>query len=356
MGFQGCTDLYRAGHFVLDQEVLHALIPKMTQEASAVVLNGAEAVASEISRYLKKPSGLGDSIQFLDTIGKLLETSEKANRDKLERAQQRNKELRQAKAGAEKLYHWLQKKLWLFRWLHFFIKARFRRVYPRCVRTLIRNELEVAARKLLDKRVFPGMHRALASQQERLNLVRDAVQGLHDAVCGCKRCPLGETRIKFVFGDGDANAGIMFIGEAPGADEDKQGIPFVGRAGKLLTRMIESLKLTRDEVYIGNILKCRPPGNRDPRPDEIVKCEPIFIKQIELIKPKVIFALGRISGQTLLKTNEPLKAMRGQIHDYHGVKLIVSYHPAALLRNPNWKPAAWEDLKFLRREFDGLEL
>jgi len=183
MGFQGCTDLYRAGHFVLDQEVPHALIPKMTQEAAAVVQNGAEAVAGEISRYLKKPSGLGDSIQFLDTIGKLLETSEKANRDKLERAQQRNKELHQAKAGAEKLYHWLQKKLWLFRWLHFFVKARFRRVYPRCVRGLIRNELEVAARKLLDKRVFPGMHRALASQQERLNLVRDAVQGLHDTVC-----------------------------------------------------------------------------------------------------------------------------------------------------------------------------
>ncbi len=179
---------------------------------------------------------------------------------------------------------------------------------------------------------------------------------LHDAVCGCKRCPLGETRNKFVFGDGNPDAGIMFIGEAPGADEDEQGLPFVGRAGKLLTKMIESIKLTRDEVYIGNILKCRPPGNRDPRTDEIVKCEPIFIKQIELIKPKIIFALGRIAGQTLLKTNDPLRAMRGKIHNYHGFKLIVSYHPAALLRNPNWKPAAWEDLKFLRREFDGLEL
>jgi DNA polymerase len=182
------------------------------------------------------------------------------------------------------------------------------------------------------------------------------LDGLNDAVCGCKRCPLGETRIKFVFGSGNPDAGIMFIGEAPGADEDEQGLPFVGRAGKLLTKMIESIRLTRDEVYIGNILKCRPPGNRDPRPDEIVKCEPIFIRQIELIKPKIIFALGRISGQTLLKTNDPLRAMRGKIHDYHGFKLMVSYHPAALLRNPNWKPAAWEDLKFLRREYDGLEL
>ncbi|MFC1538208.1 uracil-DNA glycosylase family protein [Candidatus Latescibacterota bacterium] len=179
---------------------------------------------------------------------------------------------------------------------------------------------------------------------------------LHDAVCGCMRCPLGQIRKNFVFGSGDPQADIMFIGEAPGADEDEQGLPFVGRAGKFLTKMIESIKLSRDEVYISNVLKCRPPGNRDPRPLEIEKCEPIFIKQIEFIKPKIIFALGRISGQTLLKVKSPLRALRGKIHDYHGVKLIVSYHPAALLRNSNWKPAAWEDLKFLRREYDGLEL
>jgi|GEM_PF-65040 uracil-DNA glycosylase len=180
--------------------------------------------------------------------------------------------------------------------------------------------------------------------------------GLYNAVCGCMRCPLGKTRNKFVFGSGDPKAGIMFIGEAPGADEDEQGLPFVGRGGKLLTKMIEGIKLTRDEVYICNILKCRPPGNRDPKPDEIEKCEEIFIKQIELINPKIIFALGRISGQTLLKVKSPLKDLRGKIHDYHGYKLMISYHPAALLRNPNWKPAAWDDLKFLRREYDGVEL
>ncbi|MCE5249143.1 uracil-DNA glycosylase [bacterium] len=179
---------------------------------------------------------------------------------------------------------------------------------------------------------------------------------LYGAVCGCTRCGLGSLRKKFVFGDGNPDADIMFIGEAPGADEDAQGLPFVGRAGQLLTRMIEAIKFTRREVYIGNILKCRPPGNRDPKADEIEMCEPILIRQIEIIKPAIICALGRIAGQTLLRTNSTLGALRGKVHDYHGVKLMVTYHPAALLRNPNWKPGAWEDLKFLRREYDGLEI
>ena len=187
-------------------------------------------------------------------------------------------------------------------------------------------------------------------------LEQKSLDELYTAVCGCKRCPLGHNRKKFVFGSGNSQADIMFIGEAPGADEDMQGLPFVGRAGRLLTKMIEAVKLRREDVYIGNILKCRPPGNRDPNADEIDKCEPIFIRQIEIIKPKIIFALGRISGQTLLRSKSPLNALRGKLHDYHGVKLIVSYHPAALLRNNRWKPAAWEDLKFLRREYDGLEL
>lgn len=179
---------------------------------------------------------------------------------------------------------------------------------------------------------------------------------LHSAVCECLRCPLGNTRTRFVFGEGNPDADIMFIGEAPGADEDRQGRPFIGRAGQLLTKMIESIKLSREDVYIANILKCRPPGNRDPKPDEIEQCEPILLRQIKLIKPRVICALGRISGQTLLRTNTSLTALRGRVHDYHGVKLIVTYHPAALLRNPNWKRPAWDDLKFLRREYDGLEL
>lgn len=179
---------------------------------------------------------------------------------------------------------------------------------------------------------------------------------LHKAVCGCQRCSLGALRTNFVFGDGSPEADVMFIGEAPGKDEDEQGLPFVGRAGKLLTRMIEAIKLSRSEVFIGNILKCRPPKNRDPQADEIEKCEPILIRQIEIIQPVIICALGRIAGQTLLQTKSTLGALRGKVHDYHGVKLIVTYHPAALLRNPNWKPKAWEDLKFLRREYDGMEI
>ena len=183
-----------------------------------------------------------------------------------------------------------------------------------------------------------------------------SLQELYGAVCGCLRCPLGKKRTNFVFGDGNPDADIFFIGEAPGADEDMQGIPFVGRAGQLLTRMIEGIKLRREDVFIGNILKCRPPNNRDPKAEEIENCEPILIRQIEIIKPKVICALGRISGQTLLRTKSTLGALRGKIHDYHNVKLIVTYHPAALLRNPQWKRPAWEDLKLLRREYDGMEL
>jgi len=179
---------------------------------------------------------------------------------------------------------------------------------------------------------------------------------LESAVCGCLRCPLGSTRKSFVFGDGDPAADIMFVGEAPGADEDTQGKPFVGRAGKLLTDMIFAMKLRREDVFIGNILKCRPPNNRDPKPEEIEKCEPILIRQIEIIKPRIICALGRIAGQTLLRTKASLGALREKFHDYHGVKLIVTYHPAALLRNPHWKHPTWEDLKTLRREYDGLEL
>ena len=127
---------------------------------------------------------------------------------------------------------------------------------------------------------------------------QENLSDLYNAVCGCMRCPLGKTRNKFVFGDGNPQADVMFVGEAPGADEDAQGLPFVGRAGKLLTKMIEAIKLTRNEVFIGNILKCRPPGNRDPKPDEIECCEPILVRQIELIRPTVICALGRIAGQT----------------------------------------------------------
>jgi uracil-DNA glycosylase len=185
---------------------------------------------------------------------------------------------------------------------------------------------------------------------------KDTLEDLQEAVTNCLRCSLGESRTHFVFGSGNPHAHIMFIGEAPGAEEDLQGLPFVGRAGQLLTKMIESIKLRREEVYITNVLKCRPPGNRDPLPAEIEKCEPVLIRQIEIIRPKIICALGRIAGKTLLRSNASLGALRGKVHDYHGVKLVVTYHPAALLRNPEWKRPTWEDLKFLRREYDGMEI
>ena len=169
----------------------------------------------------------------------------------------------------------------------------------------------------------------------------------------CLKCALGETRCRFVFGSGRADATLMFVGEAPGAEEDAQGLPFVGAAGQLLTRIIESIGFERADVYIANILKCRPPGNRDPQAEEVAACEPYLHRQIALIRPRVICALGRIAGQVLLKTNISLTRLRGQVHSYQGRPLVVTYHPAALLRNPNWKRPTWEDMKMLRRIHDG---
>ena len=160
----------------------------------------------------------------------------------------------------------------------------------------------------------------------------------------CHKCSLGESRTNFVFGVGDKNASLMLVGEAPGENEDLKGEPFVGRAGKLLDKILFAIKRTRNEdVYICNVIKCRPPNNRDPLTSEVKECEPYLIHQINLIKPKLIVALGRVAGKTLLNVDNSLKSMRGEIHNYHGTPLIVTYHPAALLRNPNWKPLAWED-------------
>lgn len=174
-------------------------------------------------------------------------------------------------------------------------------------------------------------------------------------ICTCVKCPLGHTRTKFVFGVGDPHADIMCIGEAPGADEDAQGEPFVGRAGQLLNKILEAIGFKREDVYICNLLKCRPPGNRDPESSEVETCTPYLWKQIELIRPKIILALGRLPGQFLLKTNDGLSKLRGKVHDLHGIKLIVTYHPAALLRNPGWKRPTWEDVQMLRRLYDEMK-
>lgn len=168
----------------------------------------------------------------------------------------------------------------------------------------------------------------------------------------CQDCPLGATRTEFVFGTGNPNADIMVIGEAPGADEDAQGEPFVGRAGQLLTKILQAIGLERDDVFICNILKCRPPGNRRPLPYEVDECEPYLVKQIELIKPEFILALGLTAVDTLLKKKHKMADTRGTLTEYRGIKMIVTYHPAALLRNPNLKKQTWEDVQMLRNLYD----
>ena len=172
-----------------------------------------------------------------------------------------------------------------------------------------------------------------------------------DSIKDCLNCSLGETRNNIVLGMGNPNADIVFVGEAPGKEEDLKGLPFVGRSGKLLDKMLSSIKLSREDIYILNVLKCRPPDNRNPSRIEIEKCEPYLKKQLEIIKPKIIVALGRISAMTILRTKENLKDMRNQIFNYEGIDLLVTYHPAALLRNPNFKEYAWEDFKLIRDKY-----
>ncbi|MDP1541796.1 MAG: uracil-DNA glycosylase [Polycyclovorans sp.] len=178
---------------------------------------------------------------------------------------------------------------------------------------------------------------------------------LTDAVAHCTACKLSATRTQGVLGVGDRNADWLIVGEAPGADEDAQGEPFVGQAGKLLDAMLASIDLARgNKVYITNVLKSRPPGNRNPEPDEIAACMPYLLAQIELIRPKLIVALGRFAAQTLLQTDEAIARLRGRVHQYQGVPLIVTYHPAYLLRNLPDKARAWEDLCLARRTMKSL--
>ena len=162
----------------------------------------------------------------------------------------------------------------------------------------------------------------------------------------CKLCSLGRKQI--VFGVGNPNADLMFVGEAPGADEDIQGKPFVGRAGQLLTKIIEAIGLRREDVYIANVIKCRPPGNRNPEPDEVEQCEPFLFRQIDTIKPKVIVALGKFAAQSLLRTTDPITRLRGREYKYRDAILMPTYHPAYLLRTPSAKRDVWEDMKRVR--------
>ena len=190
----------------------------------------------------------------------------------------------------------------------------------------------------------------LASPAERVRRQEQALQG-------CQRCKLSAGRATIVFGSGNPNADLVVIGEGPGADEDQQGKPFVGRAGQLLTRMLESVQINREtDAYILNVVKCRPPGNRNPEPDEIDACSPFLAAQLAAIQPMVILALGTVATQALLRTKDPIGKLRGRVHPYGSALLVPTFHPAFLLRNPGqeYKRMAWEDLKLARREYDRL--
>jgi uracil-DNA glycosylase family 4 len=164
----------------------------------------------------------------------------------------------------------------------------------------------------------------------------------------CHRCKLADGRKTIVFGQGNPNARLMFVGEAPGADEDEQGLAFVGKAGQLLTKIIEAIGMRRDDVFIANVLKCRPPGNRNPEPDEIIQCQPFLERQIASIRPEVLVGLGKFGAHWLLKTAEPITRLRGRLGEFQGIKVMPTYHPAYLLRNPGAKKEVWEDMKVVR--------
>jgi DNA polymerase len=180
------------------------------------------------------------------------------------------------------------------------------------------------------------------------------LEELNSLICNCLKCQLGDTRKNFVFGTGNPDADALILGEGPGAEEDEQGIPFVGRAGKLLNEILKAIKFERNEVYIANIVKCRPPGNRTPSPAEMDTCIPYLKKQIELINPKLILCVGLTAAHGLLHNNDSLTNLRGKVFEYEGRKVMVTYHPAALLRNPNWKRGCWEDVQAFRKLYDEL--
>ncbi len=208
----------------------------------------------------------------------------------------------------------------------------------------------------------PDARRFVRALRQRLLLERNAgvdvlprrrdseaqLGSLRERVVGCRKCGLWRTRRQVVFGQGSPRARLMFVGEAPGQEEDRQGLAFVGRAGQLLTKIIEAIGLRREDVYIGNILKCRPPGNRTPGGVEIVSCLPYLLSQVGIIKPRIVVALGAVAAQALLATDEPIGSLRGSFRDLGGVKLMTTYHPAYLLRNPAEKRKVWEDMKKVR--------
>jgi DNA polymerase len=199
---------------------------------------------------------------------------------------------------------------------------------------------------------MPAKQRPASQTVEPLPIIQDnpaALQAIRADIGDCTRCRLHKGRTNLVFGVGNPNAELMFVGEGPGADEDAQGEPFVGRAGQLLNNMISAMGLKREDVYIANVVKCRPPGNRTPEKDECDTCSPFLLRQIEVIKPKVIVALGAVAAKTLLAVNDSMANLRGRWYDFRGACLAVTYHPAYLLRDPRQKKEAWKDLQMVMK-------
>ncbi|HBF13547.1 MAG TPA: hypothetical protein DDW49_09250 [Deltaproteobacteria bacterium] len=223
----------------------------------------------------------------------------------------------------------------------------------------LKTNLEMISQWGVD--ILPRAQKTSVSQEENKPEIKMNSQNLSfnesrlkqlcdDEIGNCTRCVLHKGRTKLVFGVGNPNAELMFVGEGPGADEDLKGEPFVGRAGQLLTKMIEAMGLKREDIYIANLIKCRPPNNRNPEPSEIAQCMPFLKKQIEIIGPKVIVSLGKFASQTLLQTEVPITKLRGEFQNYGPSKLMPTYHPAFLLRNPNMKKFVWEDLQKVMKE------
>ena len=210
-------------------------------------------------------------------------------------------------------------------------------------------DFQSAAEKVPEPPVLAG-HIPSESAALSVPVSEDSLESIVTDMGDCRRCKLSTTRTHIVFGAGSPSATLMFVGEAPGFDEDQQGMPFVGKAGQLLTRIIQAINLTRDQVYICNVIKCRPPGNRNPEPDEIIACSPFLNRQIASIQPEFICALGTFAAQTLLKTTQPISKLRGQFYDYNGIRLLPTFHPSYLLRNPDKKREVWEDMKLLMNE------
>jgi len=203
--------------------------------------------------------------------------------------------------------------------------------------------------ELFGNEIYSNIHKKEGHRLTKLEPTSGPILSFKSSIENCKKCNLGSTRNKFVFGSGDPSADLLLVGEAPGQEEDLQGEPFVGRAGKLLDKILKAIGYTRDtNIFITNIVKCRPPDNRDPLPSEIEDCSPYLNKQIELIKPKLIVALGKVAGKALLKKDILLKEMRNKTHYFKSIPLIVTYHPAALLRNPSLKKESWKDFQYIR--------